>query len=101
MARLNTAGWKKCNLRKILFRQATRRHIPGQNYIHRGIQEQIESGGTCNRSVSTDKDCVMAELCAVRAGGWEENGVMVLRKILGPKGRKLRNKELLYQILLA
>jgi hypothetical protein len=25
----------------------------------------------------------------------------VLRKILGPKGRKLANKELLYQILLA
>jgi hypothetical protein len=32
---------------------------------------------------------------------WEERRMRVLRKILGPKGRKLRSKELLYQILLA
>ena len=77
---------KTCNLSKIQFRQTTRRHIPGQNYIHRWIQEHIKSGGTCHRSVqnvlsylsvSEDKNYVVVRAreaaftnCGKKIGWW-------------------------------
>lgn len=98
VTRPNTA---RCDLSKIQSRQTTRRHIPGQNYIHRWIQEHIKSGGTGHRSVqnvlaylsvSEDKNHVVVRARVHKL--WEENRIMVLRKTLGRKGRKLCNKEL-------